>query len=118
MILLFKSIINFFKRKDRTKLVVLTEPLDGPARRVPGVGCLDPPAKAPLPCTLAWCAGGCGGCRLGFIYGNGRAEIDCAERQCVDEGGSQHMLSPVSVGGSFCVLREGLGHSTSSVEAL
>lgn len=79
----------------------------------------DPLSAAPLPCTLAWYAGrSCLVCWLGFIYGNSRVEIDCVERQCMDEGGSQHMLSPVSVRGSFCVLREGLGHSTSSVRAL
>lgn len=67
----------------------------------------NPLSTAPLPCTLAWCAGrSFGVCWLGFIYGNSRVEIDCVvERHCVDEGGSQHMLSPVSVRevSAFCV---------------
>lgn len=67
----------------------------------------NPLSKAPLPCTLAWCAQrSCRVCWLVFIYGNSRVEIDCVvERQCVDEGGSQHMLSPVRVRevSAFCV---------------
>ena len=72
----------------------------GPARPLE-LAVWDPLSAAPLPCTLAWYAGEAAVCWLGFIYGNSRVEIDCVERQCMDEGGSQHMLSPVSVRGKF-----------------
>ena len=80
---------------------VCLQPVGGGPVRPLELAVWDPLSTAPLPFTLAWYAGEAAVCWLGFIYGNSRVEIDCVERQCMDEGGSQHMLSPVSVRGKF-----------------